>query len=657
MRSIALLLPKSVRLLAICLCTTALAGLFLTSALSAQDSTPAVQANNGYLDLGDSDIYLASDLKAGQTLYVYMANMSGNLDPFLAVFPADVNPDEIRTAFQTGLAQALADGVEPYLALAQAADSVALAWADDTGSNHNAALTFQVPADGDYRLLVGSSLNQETFGGYRLLAGIDTPTVLDNTARPAGKQFLELDSAAMPVRSGVEVVTGTLTTEKQQTFYELRRFDAGDTLDVHFAPTSGDLKLTTTLADFGDKPLVLATADGGDNGASLHYVFPSDAANYQLLLTACCGPEAETSGDYRLVVGRNAPDAATGNAEPGGRSVLYLPTPVEMGVRMQQITAVDQKAENFGVQATLRMAWNDPALAFNPDSCKCSFKSYNGDSFKEFVSASGGRWPEFTLANQQNNRWIQNRAVVVYPNGDAIYLERFSTTLQAPDFDFRKFPFDKQDFYIRVAMLYPEEFYVLEDDPAYSQVGSTLGEEEWYITDWDVAVAQSTASTISAASEYAFHFEAERHLNYYFTRLFIPLGLILLISWITLFLSNYTRRIEATSANLLLFIAWNFSIASDLPRLGYLTFMDMVMLTTFVVTVSIIVYNVILRRLETGGREGLARRIDRYAIWAYPLIYLWRALRRGHNCSTDWRPAGNLAMYDTRELPHQQCHQ
>ena len=94
------------------------------------------------------------------------------------------------------------------------------------------------------------------------------------------------------------------------------------------------------------------------------------------------------------------------------------------------------------------------------------------------------------------------------------------------------------------------------------------------------------------------------------------------LSWAEFFLQEYSKRIDIAGGNLLIFVAFNFAISNDLPHLGYMTFLDFILVAMFVVNGMIIVFNVVLRRLKVHDRVDLAQRIDRYVlIGIYPLAY------------------------------------
>ena len=103
-------------------------------------------------------------------------------------------------------------------------------------------------------------------------------------------------------------------------------------------------------------------------------------------------------------------------------------------MELQQITGVDQKAENYGGVYYLQMDWHDPTQAFNPDECQCRFKTFVGPGFNKLISDENLLWPNFTIFNQQNNRWTQNQGIIVAANGDMRYFERFTTTLPGARF-------------------------------------------------------------------------------------------------------------------------------------------------------------------------------------------------------------------------------
>jgi hypothetical protein len=58
------------------------------------------------------------------------------------------------------------------------------------------------------------------------------------------------------------------------------------------------------------------------------------------------------------------------------------------------------------------------------------------------------------------------------------------------------------------------------------------------------------------------------------------------------------------------------------PRLGYLTFLDELLVIAFVFATLTVVYNVVMRRLERSGKAARLERLDSTLLWIYPLLYL-----------------------------------
>jgi len=582
----------------------------------------AVQEISGRLDVGGGDLFRLEGLRQGQMLYLYAESTGGNLDPFLLLVHGDESVEALQDAYRTQLAQALAAGEDPVVAIPDILGDLVLAWDDDSGQGYDASMAIEIPADGDYLVFLVATPTSDSKGDYRLLIGLDEPRVLDLEAEPTGDVIAVPEIRSQVSASAVQQTTGSLTGGKSSTFYELIDLRVDETLYAYVESTSGDLKPVLILEDFAGKPVRSGNFTGRDSTAALEFTAPDDVENYQLTVEACCREESRSSGDFRLLVGRNAPEVLEGDADIRGEPLLKTTTPVQMGLRLQQITGVDQQSENFGAVATLQMRWNDPKLAFNPSDCQCDLRTFDTDKFNDYVSANSSLWPDFTVFNQQGRRFTQNDNIVVFANGDVIYFERFSATLQAPDFDFRRFPFDTQDFYIRLDSIYPEEYFVFEDLPGFSDLGDQLGEEEWIINDFSTEISSESASSNLPVSRFSYGFTANRHLSFYIIRIFVPIIIIIMVSWITFFLKDYGKRVDVTAGNLLLFIAFNFTISGELPRLGYLTFLDVVLISTFAVTALVVAFNVVLRRLEMSGRSEVAQRIDRYTLWIYPFAYI-----------------------------------
>ena len=52
-----------------------------------------------------------------------------------------------------------------------------------------------------------------------------------------------------------------------------------------------------------------------------------------------------------------------------------------------------------------------------------------------------------------------------------------------------------------------------------------------------------------------------------------------------------------------------------------MTFLDAILISTFIISALVIVFNVILKCLEVSNRADTAQRIDKFSVWLYPQIY------------------------------------
>ncbi len=311
----------------------------------------------------------------------------------------------------------------------------------------------------------------------------------------------------------------------------------------------------------------------------------------------------------------------------GGRLDALAGTPenpleVGVGIKIDQITSVDQKAENYGAVVVLRVEWIDPALAFDRDDVGRDIRVFNPPALADHAAQIGAVLPAFVIHNQQSNKWIHESAASLRYDGRVVYVEKSSLTLQAPHFNFRKYPFDTQEFHFDVVSIFPSEYVSYYPLDEFSGLGNLLGEEEWILDSDRLEVSQVIGLSGRDSDQVALIFEGKRHLTYYVIRVFLPMLVLITVGWALFFLDEYRRRIEIAGGNLLVFVAFNWAISADLPKLGYLTFLDFVLQCMFLMTGALIVFNVALRRLKVAGRESAARKLDNYAIkWIYPLGY------------------------------------
>ncbi|MFW2365261.1 MAG: hypothetical protein ACN4GW_02535 [Desulforhopalus sp.] len=588
-----------------------------------------IQEVQGYLEEGSRVVYTLSDLKKGDMLYAYITSTNGNLDPLIGISDTDksvdLTPEEILEAV-VGSPQDLVTSFTEFT------NNRFLAWDDDSGRGYDASLQFQIPEDGTYFIFVESTITSQTFatlepgftsGAFRMLFGKNAPEVADGKGEPVGQPIAAVDQRYVQRNVFVQRLDVKLSEKKPVTFHHFKKLQPGDLIFVRLSNRGSSPLPQLFITDFGSKPLVFGNIVERDNSVLLKYQTPKDADNLFLYVDASNSDTIPVGAEYRLDVGINAPEVLHGDVIENGLYVFQQSTNVKIGLSVDQIANVDQQSETFSVVGSLQLIWQEPALAFSPDKCECVIKKMGLDKLKAYASENDILLPNFIFFNQQGNRWVQGQYILIEPSGRATYNERFTTTLQEPSFDFRAYPFDRQRFNIRVDLLLPTEAFLFEGvDRPGNAPGDQLGEEEWSVIDYVQKVETVSLGRNHETSRFTMSLDVERHLNYYIIRILIPLFLIISVSWVIFFLKDYGRQLEVASGNLLVFVAFNFTISEDLPRLGYLTLLDRMIITSFCCAALVVLISVFQKRLETKGRGDWASRIDKIVLVSYPLVYL-----------------------------------
>ena len=590
-------------------------------------SQEKVQELRGYIEDGVGIVYTINNLKQGDTLFLSMKHTGGNRDPLRGILK---EPEDLHNLRDEAMRFSNEPGLNILEAANQFADKHFLTWDDDSGDGYNAALKYQVPADGTYFLFAGSMFTnksvytfdpQFTFGSFHLTIGLNTPLPDPKKLPVDNNQIAIIDSAYIKPRPHIQLLDLKLSDQNNFTFLHLRKLKPGDRLSARLEGKDGQPLPELYLGDIAGKPLVFGTTDG----SSISLDYENKGANTELILYINGNPLVPIPEEYnyRLILGINAPSGLHDVVEQRGQPVVKNSSDVNIGLSIDQIVNVDQQNETFGVVASLQLSWLEPDLAFSPDSCNCSVKKMKLDDLISLANKDRIILPGYTIFNQQGNRWSQNQIVFLESSGRITYQERFTTTLQAPDFDFQNYPFDRQLFKFRVDLNVPTEIFAFKeiDNPA-EPLGEELGEEEWTVIKHYSTIEEIPFDDNLKKSRFTRTLEVKRHLNFYVFRIFMPLFLIISISWVIFFLKDYGRQLEVASGNLLVFVAFNFAISNDLPRLGYLTLLDRIIITSFCCAAVVVLISVYQKRLQASGRMELADRIDNIVLIFYPLIYI-----------------------------------
>ena len=315
------------------------------------------------------------------------------------------------------------------------------------------------------------------------------------------------------------------------------------------------------------------------------------------------------------------------------------PTIVTVYLGIIDIPQVDELMETFNVIAYLTLEWNDTRAyetmtGSNGLDDDDIYQSMSTQQAQEALEKIGGtNIIEFT--NQVGKREILNATLHIEPDGNVIYDERFMATFHTP-LELERFPFDSQKLLIRIESFYFEakdlEFKTSEDNIVYYRSPYASGEEQGLrLEEWRLVRERPTykygqyQSPSGATYSYlSVGIEIQRKIEFYIWKIFLPLLLIICISWSVFWIGkeNVSNRLSVASIGFLTAIAFGFFVSNNLPKISYLTFMDRFIIGIYIIITLTVLEILGTHLLELRGKGSLAVRINNYSRWFFPLILI-----------------------------------
>jgi hypothetical protein len=331
---------------------------------------------------------------------------------------------------------------------------------------------------------------------------------------------------------------------------------------------------------------------------------------------------------FACVLG-GARTVAAGDAGAGSGPVFVTPpakpTEVKIGVYLVHVTRVDPPAEGyptFEAEIFLDLVWKDPRLAFDPAKVgveKEVFLEHEAELELERIW-----WPDLEFENGQGHRDVAARELVIRPDGTVEYTERSHGKFTF-DPDLRKFPFDHQDFEIKVeSFAWNENSLLLVPYEGKIGYADSIHMQEWTISGMSYEVmSKLEVRSDTPFSQLDVNFHVDREPDYFLWKIVAPLLIIVAFNWSTFWMPGEENsvRLERAFIALLTVVAFNQIVATNLPRISYLTFMDGVLMLAFASVGLTMVVIMICQGYQAKGNTFAIRQLNLHARWFFPAAF------------------------------------
>ena len=287
------------------------------------------------------------------------------------------------------------------------------------------------------------------------------------------------------------------------------------------------------------------------------------------------------------------------------------PTRVTIGLYVIDISRIEDVDLTATVDFHLRLEWTDPRLASETGGIR--------------VLDLDDIWtPTPQVANERRLFKTFDEVVRVDPAGHVMYRQRFHGTITTP-LDLRNYPLDRNTVRFRVvaAGYGPDEVEFVMDDRITGQ------RHPLSLIDFRVADGTARLGTFEILpggerfSEFEYALEVRRAQAYFIWKIIFPLATIVFMSWAAFWMdpSQQGSRVSVSITSVLTLIAYRFLLGAIVPRISYLTRLDIFILGATILVFLGLVEVVASGNLTVRGSDRAGRRLDRWSRLVFPAAF------------------------------------
>ena len=287
------------------------------------------------------------------------------------------------------------------------------------------------------------------------------------------------------------------------------------------------------------------------------------------------------------------------------------PTRVDVGIYVVDISKVDSVDQSFTADFAIRLSWNDPRLA--------------SETAGRRVYALSDIWnPRPTILNKRRIWTSWPKQLYVDSAGNVLFRQRYFGTMTAR-LDLHDFPFDHNTLKIEIISTeYGSDAvnFVLDEkltgrSETFSVVNASVDEGRATVGSFHFAPAGMDMAQIK------YEFVTSRYTSYFVWKVILPLVIIVMMSWLVFWIepAQFGPTLGLSATAVLTLIAYRFLLGNLVPRVSYLTRLDLFILGATILVFMGMVEAVASAKVATRN-EQWARRLDRVSRVLFPASFI-----------------------------------